>query len=120
MGDNATTRELRTQTETTLVAILQETLDAVYAEEFQAKAREHAEGASHELIHLNAGGALAHVTDVLQMVMQEVLEVLRSQWHRLLRVLLNVIMTALEDAPGRSGGSRKGKSLGDSKKNKDD
>lgn len=99
LGDNSTVREIRTQTESTLLAIVRDALDAVYAESLRANMQQHAEGASRELLHGNVGGALGEVGDVLQAMLREIVVVLRRQWHRLLRLLLKVILAALDDAP---------------------
>jgi hypothetical protein len=102
LGNKASVREFRAQAETALIAILHETLDAIYAEEFQAKVREHAESTGRDIAHRNISGAIQHLREVLQMVLQEVMTVLRTQWHRLLRLLLNVLLASLDDTPARA------------------
>jgi len=102
LPDSATTRDLRVQTEKTLQAILREAIDAVFAERARAALQEHGGLVSQEITHRNFTGALQHAQHGVQALLQEVIEVLRRQWQRVLRLLLRLVLTALQDslAPG--------------------
>ena len=96
LPEGAKNEELRIQTERTMQAILRESLDAVFAEAVRADVREHSELAVRSLTHREGGAALQHAQQTLHVLVQEFVAVLRRQWQRILRLLLKLILTALE------------------------
>jgi hypothetical protein len=97
-NESATVQELRDQTERTLQAILREALDAMFAEDVRGTLLDHGRQASSEVVHGHFGGALQHVQEALRALLQEIADVLRRQWQRVLRLLLRLILTALQDS----------------------
>ena len=96
LPEGAKNEELRTQTERTMQAILREALEAVFAEAIRTDVRQHTELAVRSLTHREGGAALQHAQQTLQVLVQEFITVLRRQWQRILRLLLKLILTALE------------------------
>jgi hypothetical protein len=101
LPESANTGELRTQTQRTLHTILDDVFDAVYAEDIRKELQAHGQKTAQSLIRRDLDGALEAVKSALQTVGEEIVSVLRRQWQKVLRLLLKLIMTALDSAlPG--------------------
>jgi len=101
---NATIRELREQTERTLSAILREVLDTVYAPQVRSDLEQRGKSISRDLSHGEFKGGLQQGEDALRMLVEALIPVIRRQWQRLLRLLLRMILIALQDTLGSDAG----------------
>jgi hypothetical protein len=98
LPDSPSKQELQLQTERTLQTILREALDAMFTEHVRTELRTHGEQATRSVVHRNFDMARNEVQQALQAMLQEIVSVLRRQWQRVLRLLLKVVLTALEDS----------------------
>jgi hypothetical protein len=98
LPESPTKRELQLQVERTLQSILQEVFDAIFADRVRAELQSHGEQATRALVHRDFDAAVKRLRQGLELVLQEIASVLRRQWQRVLRLLLKVILTALEDS----------------------
>lgn len=98
LPENQTTRELRTQTEKTLQAIVRDSIDAVFAETTRQAVEEQGKLAIHDSLHGEFGSALNRAEDAVKAIVDALVAVLRRQWQRVLRLLLKVILAALENS----------------------
>lgn len=98
LPEGAVSKDLQSQTERTLQAVLRETVDALFAEGARSALEEHGAEASRNLVHRDFGGALQEIQHVLHALVQEFVSVLRRQWQRILRLLLRLVLTALQDS----------------------
>jgi hypothetical protein len=96
LPEGARNEELRVQTERTMQSILREALEGVFAEAVRVDVRQHSELAVRSLTHREGRAALQHAQQTLQVLAQEFVAVLQRQWQRILRLLLKLILTALE------------------------
>lgn len=98
LPEGAANKDLQTQTERTLQAILRETIDAMFTEAARAALEEHGTEAGRSLVHRDFGGVVQQIQHALRVLLREFVEVLRRQWQRILRLLLRLILTALQDS----------------------
>jgi hypothetical protein len=96
LPESSTKQELHQQTERTLQSIVDEAFDAIFADEVRTELRSHGEHVTRALVHRDFDEALRQIQQGLRMVLQEIVSVLRRQWQRVLRLLLKMILTALE------------------------
>ncbi len=98
----AKSQELQTHTETTLQAILAETLVVIFTESMRAAMQRQGEQAIHESVHGHVGAAVKSLEVALEALLVTLMAVLRRQWQRVLRLLLKVVLLAIETSLERS------------------
>lgn len=98
LPEGAAGKDLRAQTERTLQAILRETIDAMYAEGARSALEHHGAEAGRNLAHRDLGGVMEQIQQAGQALLHELVTVLRHQWQRILRLLLRLILSALQDS----------------------
>lgn len=102
LPDGVKSQELQAHTETTLQAILAETLDVIFTESMRATMQHQGEQVIHESAHGHVGAAVKSLGDALNALLEALIAALRRQWQRVLRLLLKVVLLALETSLERS------------------
>jgi hypothetical protein len=93
--------DLQTQMERTLQAILRESLDAVFAQEMQDVIAQQGQDAVRHSMHRDFGAAWTSLEHTVRAMVEALVTVLRRQWQRVLRLLLKVVLSALEGSLSR-------------------
>jgi hypothetical protein len=93
-----TNQEMREKTERTLQLILRESLDAVFAEGVRRSVQQGGQQTIEQSLHRDFGGALHNVEDTLKVMLAALLSVLRRHQQTLLRLLLALVLLALENS----------------------
>jgi uncharacterized membrane protein YheB (UPF0754 family) len=96
LPESSTKQELQQQTERTLQSIVDEAFDAIFADDVRTELQSHGEHITRALVHRDFDETLKQIQQGLRVVLQEIVSVLRRQWQRVLRLLLKMILTALE------------------------
>ena len=104
--DGVSNQEMLDKTERTLQAILRESLDAIFAGGMRTTVQQGGQQAIQESLHGNFGGALRRVEDTLKAMVEALLAVLRRQWQNVLRLLLALVLLALESSLAQSSASK--------------
>ena len=91
-------RDLQAQTEQTLLPVLRETLDVLFAGPIQAALQQHGEQAVRAVLRRDFETAREHGEQPLQVLLHEILAALRRQWQRVLRLVLKLTVSALQDS----------------------
>lgn len=92
----ANNHALQTQTEVLLQAILRDSLDAIYSQGVRAALEQQGEQAVRDSLHRDFGGALRQLENAAKAMTEALVGALRHQWPGVLRLLLQVILKALE------------------------
>ncbi len=104
--DGVSNQEMQNKTERTLQMILRQSLDAIFAEGMRTKVQEGGQQAIRESFHGDFGGALNRVEDTLKAMIEALLAVLRQQWQNVLRLLLALVLLALESSLAQSSAEK--------------
>lgn len=106
--EGVTNQEMQIKTERTLQMILRESLDAVFVGGMRATVQQGGQLAIQDSLQGNFGSALGRVEDTLKAMAEALIEVLRRQWQNVLRLLLALVLLALESSLAQSSTEKKG------------
>jgi uncharacterized membrane-anchored protein YjiN (DUF445 family) len=81
-----------------LHALLKETLDTLFTGSVRAEFRQHLDEAAQALLQGDVSAAKLHCERALKTFLGTILHVLQSHWAQVLRVLLRVVVKALQEA----------------------
>jgi hypothetical protein len=98
---NATSQELQAQAERTLQAILQAALVAVFTQALLPRTQE-GEQAIRKSLHGDFAAGRSALQDIVKAIFEAIVTALRQQWQRVLRLLLGVLLLALEGSLEKS------------------
>jgi hypothetical protein len=96
----AARRALQQDTQRALDALLEDLLQQLCAEPVLAQVRQHGERAIHALAQGDLGTALREIWAAVQALLTAVLAAVRDQWHRLVHLLLDFLLKAMQEQFG--------------------
>jgi hypothetical protein len=103
LPDQVSSQDLQAQTERTLQAILRESLDAVFAEGMRLTLQQQGGQAMKVSLDGDFGALLKKTEDTLKAIADALVAVLRRHWQPVLRLLLLIVLSALESSLEHSG-----------------
>lgn len=104
--DGVTTPEMPGKVEAALMAIVRDTLDALFAEGMRASVQHGGQAAIQQSFHGDFGAAVNGVEEIGKRMGETLVTALRQQWSTVLRLVLALALLALDSALAESG--RKG------------
>lgn len=104
--DGASNQEMQVKTERTLQTILRESLGAIFTEGIRTTVQQGGQQAIQESLHGDFGSALRQLEDTLKAMAEALIAVLRRQWPNVLRLLLALVLLALESSLAQSSADK--------------
>ena len=104
--EGVTTPDMPAKVEAALMAIVRDTLDALFAEGMSATVQHGGQAAIQQSFHGDFGAAVNGVEEIAKRMGEALVTALRQQWSTVLRLVLALALLALDSALAESG--RKG------------